>query len=61
MNQRAACGLAGILIMTLFTALFYIAAAMTGLSAIMVVVTQNIVRAAACIFCSRPTSLALRN
>jgi NADH-quinone oxidoreductase subunit J len=33
--------------MNLFTALFYIAAALTGLSAIMVVVTQNIVRAAA--------------
>ena len=33
--------------MSLFTALFYIAAALTGLSAIMVVVTQNIVRAAA--------------
>jgi NADH-quinone oxidoreductase subunit J len=33
--------------MTLTLALFYIAAALTGLSAIMVVVTQNIVRAAA--------------
>jgi NADH:ubiquinone oxidoreductase subunit 6 (subunit J) len=33
--------------MSLFTALFYIAAVLTGLSAIMVVVTQNIVRAAA--------------
>jgi NADH-quinone oxidoreductase subunit J len=33
--------------MTLFEILFWIAAALTGLSAIMVVVTQNIVRAAA--------------
>jgi NADH-quinone oxidoreductase subunit J len=37
----------GLFTMNLFTALFYIAAALTGLSAIMVVVTQNIVRAAA--------------